>query len=61
MLVRHAARLHYNRQTMNNQRILSHFHESAELKIHAGAVLAQPIEQAIELASQWQPKLAKKM
>lgn len=34
---------------MINQRILSHFHESAELKIQAAAVLAQPIEQAIEL------------
>ena len=34
---------------MTNQRILSHFQESAELKIHAAAVLAQPIEQAIEL------------
>lgn len=34
---------------MNTQRILSHFQESAELKLHAGSVLAQPIEQAIEL------------
>ena len=34
---------------MINQRILSHFHESAELKIQAAAVLALPIEQAIEL------------
>ncbi|ASU36965.1 phosphoheptose isomerase [Herbaspirillum sp. meg3] len=34
---------------MTNQRILSHFQESAELKLHAGSVLAQPIEQAIEL------------
>ncbi|MFZ1180813.1 MAG: phosphoheptose isomerase [Herbaspirillum sp.] len=34
---------------MTNQRILSHFQESATLKMHAGAVLAQPIEQAIEL------------
>lgn len=34
---------------MKNQRILSHFHESAELKIQAAAVLARPIEQAIEL------------
>ena len=34
---------------MINQRILSHFHESAELKIQAAAVLAAPIEQAIEL------------
>lgn len=34
---------------MNNQRILSHFHESAELKIQAATVLAQPIAQAIDL------------
>jgi D-sedoheptulose 7-phosphate isomerase len=34
---------------MNNQRILAHFHESAELKIKSGAVLAQPISQAVEL------------
>ncbi|CAN5900401.1 phosphoheptose isomerase [soil metagenome] len=34
---------------MKNQRILSHFHESAELKIQAASVLAHPIEQAIEL------------
>src|SRR5450830_2048365 len=34
---------------MNNQRIVSHFQESAELNVHAAAVLAQPIEQAIEL------------
>jgi D-sedoheptulose 7-phosphate isomerase len=34
---------------MNNQRIVEHFHESAELKIHAASVLAQPIAQAIEL------------
>jgi D-sedoheptulose 7-phosphate isomerase len=34
---------------MKNQRILSHFHESAELKIQCATVLAQPIEQAIEL------------
>lgn len=34
---------------MINQRILSHFHESAELKIQAAAVLALPIERAIEL------------
>ncbi len=34
---------------MKNQRILSHFHESAELKIQAASVLARPIEQAIEL------------
>lgn len=34
---------------MKNQRILSHFHESAELKIQAADVLARPIEQAIEL------------
>jgi D-sedoheptulose 7-phosphate isomerase len=35
--------------TMMNQRILGHFHESAELKIQAAAVLAQPIAQAVEL------------
>jgi D-sedoheptulose 7-phosphate isomerase len=34
---------------MTNQRILSHFHESAELKIQAASLLAQPIEQAVEL------------
>ncbi len=34
---------------MINQRILGHFHESAELKIQAAAALAQPIAQAIEL------------
>jgi D-sedoheptulose 7-phosphate isomerase len=34
---------------MTNQRILSHFHESAELKIQAASVLAQPIAQAVEL------------
>ena len=34
---------------MTNQRILSHFHESAELKIQSATVLARPIEQAIEL------------
>jgi D-sedoheptulose 7-phosphate isomerase len=34
---------------MNNQRIIGHFHESAELKIQAAAQLAQPIAQAIEL------------
>jgi D-sedoheptulose 7-phosphate isomerase len=34
---------------MTNQRILSHFQESAELQMHAATVLAQPIEQAIEL------------
>lgn len=34
---------------MKNQRILSHFHESAELKIHAAPILAAPIEEAIEL------------
>ena len=39
----------YNSRTMKNQRILSHFHESAELKIHAADLLAQPIENAIEL------------
>ena len=34
---------------MNTQRILSHFHESAELKIQSATVLAQPISQAIEM------------
>ncbi len=34
---------------MINQRILAHFHESAELKIQAASLLAQPIAQAIEL------------
>ena len=34
---------------MTNQRILSHFHESAELKIQSASVLARPIEQAVEL------------
>jgi D-sedoheptulose 7-phosphate isomerase len=34
---------------MINQRILGHFHESAELKIQSAAVLAQPIAQAVEL------------
>ncbi len=34
---------------MKNHRILSHFHESAELKTHAAEILAYPIEQAIEL------------
>lgn len=34
---------------MKNQRILSHFQESAELKIHAANVLATPIEEATEL------------
>ncbi|MDO9419054.1 MAG: phosphoheptose isomerase [Herminiimonas sp.] len=34
---------------MINQRILSHFHESAELKIQAASLLARPIEQAVEL------------
>jgi D-sedoheptulose 7-phosphate isomerase len=32
-----------------HQRILAHFHDSAELKLQAASVLAQPIEQAIEL------------
>lgn len=35
--------------TMNNQRIVEHFQESAELKSQAAAVLAQPIADAIEL------------
>ncbi|HEX8956846.1 MAG TPA: SIS domain-containing protein, partial [Burkholderiaceae bacterium] len=34
---------------MNNQRIIEHFRESAELKIQAVSVLAQPIAEAIEL------------
>src|SRR5471032_398274 len=34
---------------MNNQRILSHFHESAELKARAAEVLAGPISNAVEL------------
>ena len=34
---------------MNKNRILAHFHESAEAKIQAAPLLAQPIEQAVEL------------
>jgi D-sedoheptulose 7-phosphate isomerase len=34
---------------MNNQRIIEHFHESAELKIQAASALAHPISQAVEL------------
>ncbi|MDE2427521.1 MAG: phosphoheptose isomerase [Burkholderiales bacterium] len=34
---------------MTNQRILAHFHESAELKIQAASELATPIAQAVEL------------
>lgn len=34
---------------MTNQRILAHFHESAELKIQAADELAGPISQAVEL------------
>jgi D-sedoheptulose 7-phosphate isomerase len=34
---------------MNNQRIVEHFQESAELKSQAAAVLVQPIADAIEL------------
>lgn len=34
---------------MTNQRILGHFHESAELKMQAAEQLAEPIAQAIEL------------
>ncbi|HEY0847515.1 MAG TPA: phosphoheptose isomerase [Noviherbaspirillum sp.] len=34
---------------MTNQRIQAHFQESAELKIKAASVLAQPIAQAVEL------------
>lgn len=44
-----AGALHYNQRAMTNQRILAHFHESAELKIKAANVLAQPIAQAVEL------------
>ena len=33
---------------MNIQRILAHFHESAELKMQSAAALSQPISQAIE-------------
>jgi D-sedoheptulose 7-phosphate isomerase len=34
---------------MNTQRILAHFQESADLKTRCAAVLAQPIDQAVEL------------
>ncbi len=34
---------------MNTQRILAHFHESAELKLQSAAALSQPIAEAIEL------------
>lgn len=34
---------------MNNQRIIEHFRESAELKIQAVSTLAKPIAEAIEL------------
>ena len=34
---------------MINQRILGHFHESAELKIQAAPILLQPIAEAVEL------------
>lgn len=34
---------------MTNQRIQAHFQESAELKLRAAAVLAEPISQAVEL------------
>ena len=34
---------------MKNPRILSHFQESAELKMISAELLAEPIEQAIEL------------
>jgi len=34
---------------MNNQRILAHFQESADVKIKAASLLAQPIAQAVEL------------
>ena len=39
----------YNRHTMNTQRILAHFQESADLKLRSAAVLAQPISEAIDL------------
>ena len=34
---------------MTNQRIIEHFHESADLKMQAASILARPIAQAIEL------------
>lgn len=34
---------------MTNQRILGHFHESAELKMQAASQLVEPIAQAVEL------------
>lgn len=34
---------------MSKQRILEHFHESAELKIQSAAALAQPIMEAVDL------------
>jgi D-sedoheptulose 7-phosphate isomerase len=34
---------------MNNQRIVEHFQESAELKMQSASVLVQPIAEAIEL------------
>ena len=34
---------------MTNQRIIAHFHESADLKMQAASQLAQPIAHAIEL------------
>jgi D-sedoheptulose 7-phosphate isomerase len=34
---------------MNNQRIVAHFQESAELKNRAASILSQPIAQAVEL------------
>ena len=37
---------------MRNQRILGHFRESAEIKLHAAEILAQPIAQAAELMFQ---------
>lgn len=43
------ARLLYNPDTMTNQRIQAHFQESAELKVKAASLLAQPIAQAVEL------------
>ncbi len=34
---------------MSKQRILEHFHESAELKIQSAATLAQPVAEAVDL------------
>ena len=40
---------HLQSDIMTNQRIIEHFHESADLKMQAASVLARPIAQAIEL------------